>query len=243
MSAATEAAACAIIVAGGTGERFGDSRGKQLARVAGSPILSHTLVAFDAARTIGHIVVVCHPDRVEEYARVAVEPISLETPITYAPGGDQRSDSVTRGLAAVPDRFEVCAVHDGARPLVTAQIVDAAVETLLLGGDDLDGVVVGHPAYDTLKEVREDIVTGSPDRSRFWVAQTPQVFRVSTLARAYSHASAAGTRVTDDAGAVEAGGGTIKMLEGPRSNIKVTVAEDVDIVAALIAHRQRGQEA
>ncbi len=228
-------AVVAVVVAGGTGERFGLTGGKQLAVVHGLPVLAHTLKAFDEARSISAIVLVTHPDRIEEYRDRAITPISPSKPVTVVAGGSTRQESVRNGIAAVPDDAAAIAVHDGARPMVTPEVIDEAV-TLVVGG--VDGVVVGHESYDTLKVVDGGSVVETPDRSRYWVAQTPQVFRAGLLRTAYVEAERNGRTGTDDASLVEAIGGHVRMLEGPRTNIKVTVAEDLEIVDALLGMRE-----
>jgi len=145
----------AVIVAGGSGERFGREGGKQLAEAAGRPILAVTLESFELAPVVDGVVLVCHPDRVGEY-RVAcgVADGTSKTAAVVA-GGATRQDSVSAGVAAVPADAEVILVHDGARPLVTPGLIEDAV-TALRGEPGLAGVIVGHPVYDTLKTVGPD---------------------------------------------------------------------------------------
>ncbi len=155
--------ACAIIVAGGSGTRFGNPGGKLLIDVAGKPLITWTLEAFEAAERVGRIVVVCPPAKADEMRRVAVESFAFATPIDFAPSGVERQDSTRSGLAAVPDDFDIALVHDAARPLITSQTIDSAVADLEAAGrpvagstDGLDGVVCGQPAVDTLKVIDED---------------------------------------------------------------------------------------
>lgn len=146
------------------------------------------------------------------------------------------------GLGAVPATFEHIAVHDGARPLVTPEIISHAINHLK-GNLDLDGVVVGHPSVDTIKIVNNREITATPDRSMFWVAQTPQLFRADIIRRAHRAAMHEGFVGTDDSSLVERIGGRVTMLDGPRDNIKVTVPEDVGpVVAALTARVAQREE-
>lgn len=231
----------AIVVAGGIGERLGHAGGKQLAIVAGRPVLSWSLLALDASGCVDHIVLVCPHDRVREYRSHAVEPLALAVSVSYAPSGSSRQESVASGLAAMPGDTDIVLVHDGARPLLTPELTKAALdaleETLAAAG-----VVVGQPAVDTLKVVDGNRVLSTPDRSRFWTVQTPQVFRVTPLRDAYAAAHAAGFSGTDDASLVEHAGGTVLVVEGPRDNVKVTVAEDLAFIEAVLASRERGKE-
>lgn len=229
--------AAAIIVAGGEASRFGIAGGKQLAQVAGAPVLTHTIIAFDRAARVGRIVVVCHPERVEEYREIAVDPAGCRTETLLVPGGASRPDSVRNGLAAVGSEWPVVAVHDGARPLVTPGLIDAAIEALL-ADEALDGVVVGHVSTDTLKRVDDGMVRGTVDRELVWAVQTPQVFRRRRLEEAYSLPVPASA--TDDASLFESIGG-VAVLEGPRDNIKVTRQEDLAVVEALLSAREGGR--
>jgi 2-C-methyl-D-erythritol 4-phosphate cytidylyltransferase len=236
----TDARTAAVIVAGGTGERLGLAGGKQLAPVLGKPVLSWTLEAFEAAPQIDLIVVVCHPDRIDEYCCIAVEPLRLTTPVRFAPGGDSRQDSVASGLSLLPASVRTVVVHDGARPLVTSRLVADAL-TALAASPDRDGLVVGYPAIDTLKVVAGEVIVGTPDRSEYWAVQTPQVFRADMLAAAHAAARADGFVGTDDASLVERAGGRVGVLRGPRDNIKVTVAEDLFFVEAALRFREGGR--
>lgn len=237
-----KASTAAIIVAGGEGERFHNPGGKQLFEVLGKPVLTWSAEAFDAVSDVGLIVIVCPEDRTEEYCRIALDPYPFVTPIEFAPAGEIRQESAMNGLGAVPATFEHIAVHDGARPLVTPEIISHAINHLK-GNLDLDGVVVGHPSVDTIKIVNNREITATPDRSMFWVAQTPQLFRADIIRRAHRAAMHEGFVGTDDSSLVERIGGRVTMLDGPRDNIKVTVPEDVGpVVAALTARVAQREE-
>jgi 2-C-methyl-D-erythritol 4-phosphate cytidylyltransferase len=226
----------AVIVAGGAGERLGRPGGKQLAEVLGRPVLSWTLEAFEAAPEVELIVVVCHPERIDEYRRVAVNPVDPRTPVHFAPGGDSRQASVRNGLAALPASVRTVLVHDGARPLVTPELIASSLEALA-AEPGTAGLVVGRPATDTIKRVEDHTVAETPDRSRYWTVQTPQVFAADVLMRAYEVAEADGFAGTDDASLVERLGEKVVVFEGPRDNIKVTVAEDLLLVEAALRFR------
>jgi 2-C-methyl-D-erythritol 4-phosphate cytidylyltransferase len=231
----------ALIVAGGSGERLGLAGGKQLAEVAGAPVLYHTLAAVASCARVDAIVVVAHPERVEEYRTSVVGRLGSPKVVGVVPGGSTRQRSVFAGLRAVPVEAAIIAVHDGARPLVSAEVIDAAIASLE-ADDGLDGVVVGHPSYDTLKIVDESgFVVGTAERAAFWAAQTPQVFRAAVLREAYDRAEELGFEGTDDSALVEAAGGVVRMLQGPRDNIKVTVPEDLVLVGRILEARPGGR--
>jgi 2-C-methyl-D-erythritol 4-phosphate cytidylyltransferase len=226
----------AIVCAGGSGERLGLAGGKQLALVAGRAVLAWTIEALDATEQIDHIVLVCPASRIDEYRAAAIDSVAPSTPVTYAPSGSSRQASVASGIAASPAGAEILLVHDGARPLVTPEIVAATIAAV--ENDPLAaGAVVGQPAIDTLKIADGSVITETPDRSKYWAVQTPQTFRAQPLREAYALADADGFVGTDDAAIVEHAGGRVLLVEGPRDNIKVTVAEDVALVEATLAFR------
>jgi 2-C-methyl-D-erythritol 4-phosphate cytidylyltransferase len=227
-----------VIVAGGTGTRFGRAGGKQLAALAGRPVFSHSFAAAASVDRVGLVVVACPPDRIEEYATaLAADAPRIE--FRFVASGERRQDSVASGLAEVPDSFAYVVVHDGARPLAGPELFDRTLD-LLDASPELAGAVVGHPSVDTLKTVDAGRVAGTPERSRYWTVQTPQAFRAGALRAAYDEAAERGREGTDDASLVEAVGGAIGLVEGPRDNIKVTLAEDLAVAEALLSVRAEG---
>ena len=223
----------AIILAGGTGERFGREGGKQLVEIAGKPILTWSAEAFDAVGDIGLIVIVCPEDRTEEYLKRAIDPFPFVTPVTVAPAGAIRQESAFSGLEQVPDDFEYVVLHDGARPLITPELILHTINTVK-GNLDADGAVVAHPAIDTLKVVEDGVIVGTPDRRVFWNAQTPQVFRAGIYRRAQASAMSDGFVGTDDSSLIERLGGRVLVVEGKRDNIKLTVPEDYTLLASAV---------
>lgn len=223
----------AIILAGGQGERFGKEGGKQLVEIAGKPILTWSAEAFDAVGDIGLMVVVCPEDRHEEYLRRAIDPFPFVTPIVVAPSGSIRQESAFSGLEFVPDEYEFVVIHDGARPLISPELILHTINTLK-GNIDCDGAVVAHQAIDTLKVVENGVIVGTPDRRVFWNAQTPQVFRAGIYRRAHASALSDGFVGTDDSSLIERLGGRVLVVEGKRDNLKLTVPEDYALLAAAV---------
>ena len=220
-----KAKTAAILLAGGSGERFRRQGGKQLVDIAGRPTLSWSLQALDACPDVGLIVLVGPEDRREEYFEKAVEPFGFVTPIVFAEAGTSRQESAFSGLSAVPDSYEFVVLHDGARPLISAEEILHTINTVK--GDLLaDGAIVAYRSIDTLKVVEDGMVVGTPDRSVLWNAQTPQVFRTGIYRRAHAAALADGFVGTDDSFLIERLGGRVVVVEGSRSNIKLTVPED-----------------
>ena len=234
----------AIILAGGTGERFGNEGGKQLVEIGGKPILTWSVEALDAVGDIGLIVIVCPAERQGEYLSKAVDPFSFATPIVVAAAGSTRQESAFSGLELVPEEFEYVVMHDGARPLISADLIAHTIATLK-GNIDADGAVVAHPAIDTLKVVENGVIVGTPDRSVFWNAQTPQVFRAGIYRRAHASALSDGFVGTDDSSLIERLGGRVLVVEGKRDNIKLTVPEDYLMLVAAVRERylkQKGEQ-
>jgi 2-C-methyl-D-erythritol 4-phosphate cytidylyltransferase len=198
-----------IVVAGGTGSRFGGP--KHSMELEGRPLWAWGRDMLVEAG-VSHVVV--------------VGPVP-----GGVPGGNRRRDSVAAGLAEVPDDVDYVIVHDAARPLATPAIVAKIVETLLTR--DVDGVVPAVPVRDTLKEVDDkDIVSGTLPRDHVVAVQTPQGFVTSRLREA--HQALEGS-FTDDAGMVEQNGGRVIVVAGDPRNLKVTFPEDLALVRALVA--------
>ncbi len=228
----------AIILAGGTGDRFGREGGKQLVEIAGRPVLTWSAEALDAVGDVGLIVIVCPEERKEEYLKRAVDPFPFVTPVAVAPAGPTRQESAFSGLEYVPEEFEFVILHDGARPLVTPELISHTLATVK-GNIDCDGAVVAHPAIDTLKVVENGVIAGTPDRNVFWNAQTPQVFRSGIYRRAHAAALSDGFVGTDDSSLIERLGGRVLVVEGPRDNLKMTVPEDYELLEAAVRKMYR----
>lgn len=227
--------AAAIVVAGGSGERFGSAVGKQLAGLAGRPVLAWSLQALLDADVFELVVVVCPAERLDDYRCSAVDPVTTSTPVVFAASGSTRQESVLNGLSKVPEDFDLIAVHDGARPLVSPELVVEVVRAA--SAEDVAGAIVGYASVDTLKIVEGGSVVETPDRSRFWAIQTPQVFHADVLRDAYGSAVADGFIGTDDSSLVERRGGRVALVEGPRDNIKITLPEDIAFAEAALRAR------
>jgi 2-C-methyl-D-erythritol 4-phosphate cytidylyltransferase len=207
-----------IVPAGGSGERLGADRPKAFVVLAGRPMIEWSLDVLGA---------VC--DRVV----VAVPPGHDEGPDRVL-GGESRSASVRNALSAAPEAT-VAVVHDAARPLLTRDLVERCVAALEPG---VDGAIAAARMTDTVKEAAPDgRVTRTLDRSVLWAIQTPQVFRADVLREALHRDETALAHATDDAMLVEEAGGTVRVVEAPPENLKVTRAHDVRIAEALLEAR------
>lgn len=223
----------AILVAAGSGERFGGEGGKQMAPLAGEPLFVHALRCLERAVSVEEIVLVCQPGRTGEFRDAATLSGSVKVS-GVVDGGATRGDSVRAGLAVLPLAHEVVVIHDGARPLSRPEDVDRAVKALL-DAPQASGVLVGHEAIDTIKMVDGTRVVETPDRERLWQVFTPQVFRASALRSAHESAVAESFEGTDDASLVERHGGEVHVVRGPRIDLKVTVPSDIALAEALLS--------
>lgn len=228
----------AIVVAGGSGSRFGGSVPKQLRELGGQRIIDWAITA--AGQACDGVVVVL-PGESLEAPPPPVGPAraggggatALGCPGRYAAvvGGPTRSASVRAGLAAVPDDAEIIVVHDAARPLATAELFERVVAAVRAGAD---GAVPGVPVPDTVKRVDgTGRVVETPDRAALRAVQTPQAFRADVLRRAH----AGGGDATDDAALVETLGATVVVVEGDPANIKITTPDDLVRAEVLLDRR------
>ncbi len=227
--------AYALIAAGGSGTRFGDPRPKQYALLAGLPILTRTLLAFDRCDAISHIVLVV-PENDTVYCRESiVKGAGLQKEITIAAGGDSRQESVRRGLALTGEDDAIVAIHDAVRPLVALDSIRSCVHTACRH----EACVVAVPAWDTLKRATPSgDVLGTLPREGVWLAQTPQAFRVGLIRAAHAKALREGYLGTDDASLVERMGKSVRLIAGSRTNLKITTAEDLKLADAFLSLQQ-----
>lgn len=224
-----------IIAAGGVGSRMGGGS-KQLMHLGGRPVLERTVSIFDPLDAVTDIVIAIEPGDMERCRKEVLEPGGFLKVSRLVPGGESRAESVQNALAALGQRAEVVAVHDGARPLFPAELLERGLEALK--DEELDGAVFGLPVTDTIKQADEDrLVESTLDRGSLWSAQTPQIFRRPVLERAGRLPTTELARATDDAALVEAQGGRLLMIEGSRENIKLTTPEDLILAEAILGSR------
>ena len=200
---------------------------KLFTEVAGQPLLAHAIAPFQECASIDRIVLVMAPLNLKR-GRDLVERYGFTKATALVKGGERRQDSVRLGLEALGG-CDYVAVHDGARPLVTPELIARGLEAARETGAAAPAL----PIADTVKEAGPNgIVLRTLDRSRLWAVQTPQVFRYELLLRAHREITA---DVTDDAAMVEALGDPVRLFEGSRANIKVTTVEDLTLIKALTA--------
>jgi 2-C-methyl-D-erythritol 4-phosphate cytidylyltransferase/2-C-methyl-D-erythritol 2,4-cyclodiphosphate synthase len=224
----------AVIVAAGQSTRFGAP--KILTPVAGMPAILRSVRAFRAVPECAAIVLVINQSLQTDIASLLADD-EPSAGVKLVPGGERRQDSVLAGLEAIGDA-DIVVIHDGARPLVTPQLIEATIAAVRAGSE---AAVAAVPVTDTLKrDSRSGVET--VDRANLWRAQTPQAFRVDRLRKALASAMERGLTVTDEAMAIEMTGGSVTLVQGDEQNIKLTTPEDARVIEALASARpERGQ--
>ncbi len=227
----------AILLAGGSGDRFGAEMPKQFVRLAGEQILLRSLRTV-AAAGVDTLVIVSHPDWVDE-TRAVIAAADVGVPTSVVAGGQTRNESTRNGLASLDAADDdVIVVHDAVRPLVPLEVVVRAIEPVAAGLADSTDTVI--PSADTLVIVDGDAVVEIPDRSRYRRGQTPQVFRKAILARAYEAATAAGDlSATDDCSLVlrHVPGARVMAVAGDEVNLKITTRIDLVLADRMLQMR------
>lgn len=209
----------AVIAAAGSSSRMG-GRDKLAESLDGIPVILRTLAAVEAVPEIREIVVVAREDRVEEYRRLLGQCSRLRAVV---PGGSTRQESVRNGVRALSPDCTLAAIHDGARPLVTPEVFARCIEAARISGAATAAV----PVKDTIKLADEaGRVLDTPDRSRLWAVQTPQIFDRERYLRAAEEAERRGLSCTDDCQLFEAMGWEVQLVMGDYRNLKLTTPED-----------------
>jgi 2-C-methyl-D-erythritol 4-phosphate cytidylyltransferase len=207
----------AVVVAGGSGQRFGQR--KQFALLGGRPVVER---AISACRPTASGVVLVLPDECIDGTTYGADQV--------VGGGATRSDSVRHGLAAVPEGVEIVLIHDAARPLASPELFASVLAAV--ADDGADAAIPGLPVSDTIKRVNEmHNVTDTVDRSTLVAVQTPQAFGAELLRRAHADGAVA----TDDAALVEALGATVRVVPGDPRNMKITSPDDLRTAEHLLA--------
>jgi len=225
----------AIVPAAGLGERFGRGTNKPFSGLADKPLIIWAIETLQSLPEVVEIIPVVK-ERDIKLCSLLIEDYSITKVKHIAPGGRERQDSVFHGLSLVRDKDSVVLVHDGVRPLIEASVIKEALQQL----PGFDGVVVGVPLKDTVKEVRDGTVMNTLKRDMFWAVQTPQIFYYQALYEAFDKAMADSFYSTDDSALVERNGGRIKMVQGSYTNIKVTTPEDLLIAEVFLKMKAGG---
>ena len=219
----------AVIVAAGSASRMGGID-KIMAPLKGEPVIRRTVRAFQTCDAIREIVIVT---RQELLVPVMDLCHSFDKVRAVVVGGKDRAESVTLGLRALSHKVKLAAIQDGARPLVSWQVIDRTVRAANSYGAAAPAV----PVKDTVKVVRGGIVAETPDRNQLQAVQTPQVFDIDLLTAALQKAAEDGLQITDDCSAVEQLGMSVKIVEGDERNIKITTPLDMQIAELFLEEK------
>ena len=220
----------AVIVAAGSASRMGGID-KVMAPLDGEPMIRRTVGTFQNCDAIREIVIVTREDLIMPVTELCRDFDKVRAVLT---GGPTRQASVKIGLGAVSGKTKLVAVQDGARPLVTREVIDRVVRV----AHSYNAAVPVIPVKDTMKTVGGGLVTSTPDRSALRAVQTPQVFDLDLLRGAIVKAEKEGVDLTDDCSAVERMGFTVRAVEGDERNIKVTTPLDLKIARLLLEEEQ-----
>lgn len=219
----------AVIVAGGNASRMGGID-KIMADLNGKPLIWHTVRAFEQCDAVSEIVIVTRMDLTQKIMGICREFPKLTAVVV---GGSSRGESVRNGLNALSDQVKLAAIHDGARPLISCEVIDRTIRAAHTYGAAAPAVAV----KDTIKIVNGGIVAQTPDRASLRAVQTPQVFDFDLLRAAHTKLETDGAEVTDDCAAVERMGMSVKIVEGDEHNIKVTTPMDLRLAKMLLEER------
>ena len=223
-----------MIVAAGRGARMNSPVPKQFLPLAGKPVLAHAIGAFSACARIDRIVLVAASGDLSRIETSILPSAGGGKPLACVEGGEQRQDSVYRGLVAAGNRTRIAVIHDGVRPLIRPDQIDRVLSV----AENKGAAILAARAFDTLKTVSEDGRIGETlDRRRIWAAQTPQAFRFGLIWEAHEKARQAGISATDDAQLLERAGVPVWAVEDDGFNLKITTARDLTIAEALLADR------
>ena len=220
----------AVIVAAGSASRMGGID-KVMAPLNGEPMIARTVRAFQNCDAISEIVVVTRQDLILPITSLCAQMDKVQAVVA---GGSSRQESVHLGLNALSDKCKLAAIHDGARPLISWQVIDRVVRAANTYGAAAPAI----PVKDTIKVVQGGVVKETPDRASLQAVQTPQVFDFDILRGALKKAKQDGAQVTDDCSAVERMGMAVKIVEGEERNLKVTTPLDLKIAQLLLEEEQ-----
>ena len=216
----------AVVVAAGSATRMGGID-KAMAELAGMPVIQRSVKAFQERDAIREIVVVTREDLLVKVMGLCKNYDKVKAVVV---GGKDRSESVSNGLNALSDKVKLAAIHDGARPLVSFEVIDRTVRAAHSYGAAAPAI----PVKDTIKNTKGGLAVSTPDRSALRAVQTPQVFDFDLLRGALKQAQKDKLSITDDCSAVEHLGFKIKLVEGDERNIKITTPLDLKIAEVFL---------
>ena len=229
----------AIVPAAGSGVRMQHACKKPYIELEGRTILGHTLSALNQSESIRSIIIAVSPGDEPQCRQQVLSALNVRPEISIITGGERRQDSVANALAVLPAVCDVVLIHDGARPFVTAKIIEDTVSAAFKHGAATAAV----PVKDTIMRLgsAEDLTGPEPlERDQLYAIQTPQAFRPDVIVAAHAHARSTSAQATDDASLVRHMGLPVAIVSGSYENIKITTTGDL-VYAAAILKARRGQ--
>ena len=221
----------AVVAAAGSSRRYGEEN-KLLMPLTGIPVLARTFLAVEHAESIDEIVIAARESDLMVYAELC-RTYGLQKPVKIVVGGATRTESVLRAALEANAEAKLIAVQDGARPLVTPELIDEVVQRAALCSAAAPAV----PVKDTIKVAQNHVVQQTPNRAALFAVQTPQVFDAGLLKAALQSALADGAQITDDCSAVERLGKEIYLTDGLEENFKITTPLDLIVAEAILDRR------
>ncbi len=228
----------AIILAAGRGTRMQAGMNKQYLLLKGKPILAYTLEAFERNSLIDDIILVIHKDDKNICKENIIDKYRFRKVSQLIDGGKERQESVYNGLLNINicDGSDIVIIHDGARPLITQEVINRCIN----GAKDHGASSAGVPIKETIKIIKGDkFVNYTPNRESVWITQTPQAFKFNLIKQAHVFAIDKQIQGTDDAMLVENIGKDIKMIEGDYENIKITTPDDLLMAEAILKYKKK----
>ena len=222
----------AVVPAAGSGTRYGPGTRKPFLLLNGKPLIIWALEILESVPNISHIIPVLKKSDLNKGKKL-FQQYEISKILRIVEGGKERQDSVLNALTGLKGNFSIVMIHDGARPFLTKDMIERGLDEL----DGFDGVVVGMPPKDTIKETEHGFVQSTLNRDSLWAIQTPQFFPVQVISAAYERAYRERYYSTDDAALVERYGGRVKVIKGSYSNIKITTPEDLAFAELLLSQR------
>lgn len=222
----------AVVVAAGNSTRFGYD--KMLAKIGNIPVICHSLLALQNNSYVNEIIVVTQPEKIETIAELCNN-YRIDKAVKIVCGGANRIESALSGASEVNPKTNLIAIHDGARPMVSDEVISRVIQC----ANTYQSAIPAIPVKDTLKVVDGNQIKSTPDRKKLYAAQTPQVFVPEILKGALTNALHKGLFTYDDSSAVEILGENVHICEGDEQNLKITIPFDLTIAETVYQNRRR----